>query len=223
MRTFLIWSVILNLVLIACVAFSIPRMDVNFNLHTVPSLAECTSEKAKLIKPERIDVPFLTQLTESCYSASRNQGLLNDFQIRRVKFLHQHFADNVILWMVVGITLSGVLLAGLQLAASYKLAVARGTELAAGGELSFSKGGDIVLKSSITGLFILLISFAFFLVFVTQVYDIKERNVDGKEAVPTVSQGIPTGAYGTSAPSAAQSPSAATDSSPAKARDDEKR
>jgi hypothetical protein len=125
-----------------------------------------------MIIPKQIDVAFLTQITESCYSASRNQGLLNDFHIRRVKFLHQHFADNVILWMVVGITLSGVLLAGMQLAASYKLASARGTDLAIGGELSFSKGGDVVLKSSITGLFILLISFAFFLVFVTQVYDL---------------------------------------------------
>jgi hypothetical protein len=96
--------------------------------------------------------------------------------------------------MVVLITISGVALAGLQLAASYRLAVIRGTEFATASELVLNKSGDLVLKSSVTGLFILIISFAFFLVFVLYVYDIKERRIESGS--PAASDSQAQGGYG---------------------------
>jgi hypothetical protein len=74
------------------------------------------------------------------------------------------------MWMVVAVTFSGVLLAGLQLWASYQLAAASRTTLHANDGEFILKRDQLVLKSSITGLFILLVSFCFFLVFVFYVY-----------------------------------------------------
>jgi hypothetical protein len=74
------------------------------------------------------------------------------------------------MWMVVIITFSGVLLAGLQLWASYRLAESRQTTLDANDGQLVLERDRVVLKSSIAGLFILLVSFAFFLVFVLYVY-----------------------------------------------------
>jgi hypothetical protein len=69
-------------------------------------------------------------------------------------------------------------LAGLPLAASYRLAVAgQQSELGSQHELSVEQG-KIVIRSSIAGLFILLISFAFFYIFVIEVYKIKVVDVD---------------------------------------------
>jgi hypothetical protein len=71
--------------------------------------------------------------------------------------------------MVVLVTLSGVGLAGLQLLASYALAAGGRGGLAEGGELKYSAEG-VSFKSSVVGLMILAMSFAFFLVFIIYVY-----------------------------------------------------
>src|ERR1043166_2740049 len=71
--------------------------------------------------------------------------------------------------MVVSITISGVILAGLQILASYKLASA--------GKVAFEQAGEVTMdthsmavKSSVVGVVLRAISFAFFLVFVLYVY-----------------------------------------------------
>jgi len=105
---------------------------------------------------------------------------LNDFQIRRLKFIQQGYDERVLLWMVVVITLSGVFLAGLQLVGSYRLAAAAGrTDIEQSGEIALQRD-RISLKSSITGLFILLVSFAFFYVFVIEIVPLKEVNTDAQ-------------------------------------------
>src|SRR5260370_38463503 len=97
-----------------------------------------------------------------------------------MKFIQQAYDERVLLWMVVVITLSGVFLAGLQLVGSYRLAAAAGrTDIEQSGEIALQRD-RISLKSSITGLFILLVSFAFFYVFVKQIVPLKEVNGDGQ-------------------------------------------
>jgi hypothetical protein len=114
--------------------------------------------------------------TTLCYNRIYSQGLLNDFQTRRAKFAIQQSSDLVILWMVVALTLSGVLLAGLQLGAAYRLA-RLGQAFASEGVLAIEQG-KIVFRSSMAGLFILLFSFAFFYVYVREVYTIHEVNLN---------------------------------------------
>jgi hypothetical protein len=82
--------------------------------------------------------------------------------------------------MVVLITLSGVSLAGLQVLASYKLAAVGRGQLETS-ELNLARD-KLSLKSSIAGLFILIISFAFFYVFVFEIYKIHPVDPDGKNA-----------------------------------------
>jgi hypothetical protein len=148
-----------------------------------------------------------------CYTQLYNQGTLNDFQVRRAKFVQQSYDERVLLWMVVIITISGVFLAGVQIIASYRLAAAgRGGGFDQSGEIALQRD-RISLKSSITGLFILIISFAFFYVFVLEILPIKEVKVDpplAGQPQPAATQ-LSTGGIGTpptKGPSAgSQSPS----------------
>jgi hypothetical protein len=77
------------------------------------------------------------------------------------------------LWMVVGITISGVILAGLQLFAGYRLALVGVKGLEPSGDLTIEPK-KIAINSTVTGVLILSISLAFFYVFVKYVYLIKE-------------------------------------------------
>ena len=80
---------------------------------------------------------------------------------------------HVLLYMIVFITLSGIVLAALQLWASYKLAQKGSNNLTEGGEFSFREG-NIAIKSSAIGVIILAISLVFFTIFVREVYNISE-------------------------------------------------
>lgn len=115
--------------------------------------------------------------SDLCYKQIYNQALINDFLIRRSRYVEQAFLDKVLLWMVVIITLSGVVLSGVQLLASYKLATGGKTDLSASGTVSVEKD-KITLQSSVIGLFILVISLAFFIIYVYGVYTIKVNQDD---------------------------------------------
>lgn len=155
------------------------------NLNSM-SLASCQSKNLALIKAEgTANTSLLKELIELCYSEIRSQGLLADFTSRRLVYEQQYRANGILLWMIVIITLSGVVLAGLQLAASYKLAVInRAPNLSTTDEITL-KRDQLVLKSSVTGLLILSVSFAFFLVFVLYVYRIESAVSDDVQRQPS--------------------------------------
>lgn len=143
------------------------------------SIKQCVDDTFERTKPQVVTNELIYSATQVCYSHLHGQGLLNDFKLRRLKFIQQTYDERVLLWMVVVITLSGVALAGVQMMASYKLA--------SGGIGSFDKTGELSieqsklsLKSSVTGLFILVCSFAFFWVFVYEIFVIKEVDPDRK-------------------------------------------
>lgn len=130
------------------------------------TLAGCLAERvAAPAQPAPPDLAF-------CWEKLRLQGLLNDFLIRRINFEQQHLADQVILWMVLVLTLSGVILAAFQIVASTRLGEAAGAEPASS-ELTIERD-KLFLRSSITGLFILIVSFAFFFTYILYVYTITE-------------------------------------------------
>lgn len=133
----------------------------------------CIETYRDLAKVQNADVDALNKLNTFCYNSSRSQLLVDEENIRKDNFVFQRHENIILLFMVVMITLSGVALAGLQLLASYKLAVLGRGDLAGGGELSYSKD-SVSFKSSVVGLVILFISFAFFIVFVHDVYTLKE-------------------------------------------------
>lgn len=158
------------------------------------TITECVKDTLQHLQMKEPATPtVLTELVGYCYSAARSQGLLNDFAIRRLNFSQQYRANGILLWLVVGITVSGVALSAFQLWGSYRL-TRRGASFTAESEISL--GLDrLVLKTSITGLLLLVSSFAFFLVFVLYVYRI-EYVGDEDMHLPQQTQTLPLGGLG---------------------------
>ena len=118
----------------------------------------------------------------ACYNRLVRQGRLNEWQVRRVNFQTQHHADVVTLWMVVTLTICGVALAAYQLFASSRLIVTNPEALSS--EMRI-ESGKVFLRSSVTGLMILLVSFAFFYVYVVWIYQLREWSDEARpERVP---------------------------------------
>jgi hypothetical protein len=136
-----------------------------------PSMTQCVADTSNLFGQKGAPpLEVFRDAREHCYSLIQSHDLFNDVAIRKLNFFQQYRANGILMWMVVAVTFSGVLLAGLQLWASYQLAAANRTALRANDGEFILKRNQLVLRSSITGLFILLISFCFFLVFISYVY-----------------------------------------------------
>jgi hypothetical protein len=166
----------------------------------LPSMSQCVTATLSLFGPK--DPPtaeVLRDAREHCYSLIQAQGLLSDFAVRKLNFFQQYRANGVLMWMVVAVTFSGVLLAGLQLWASYQLAIANKSSLDVSDSQFVLKRDQLVLKSTITGLLILLISFCFFIVFVFYVYRFETVEDHANSASPPVPT-LPMGGLGPPAP-----------------------
>jgi len=160
----------------------------------VSEINNCVENSMKLGNIQNVSRDVLFDLSSLCISLIFNSSALDDYRIRRIKYERQYYAEGVTLWMVVAITISGVMLAALQLLASYRLAV-NGKEAFSQDSNIALEQGKVSLKSSITGLFILIISFAFFLVYVLYIYTITEANLE-KPQVAT-SQVVPASGVAT--------------------------
>jgi hypothetical protein len=137
-------------------------------------MSSCIERYAGLAKINYSDYSNIIQLDDFCYNTSGFQLLVDEEIVRVDNFVFQRQENAILLIMVVVITLSGVVLAGLQLLASYRLAIIGKGELSNGGEISYSKD-NVSFKSSVVGLVILAVSFGFFMVFVLYIYDLKDE------------------------------------------------
>jgi hypothetical protein len=124
------------------------------------------------------ELTLISNIASMCYREVEEQDTLSEAGIRRLAFLNQQSALPVLMWMVMAITLSGVVLAGLQLVVSYQLALRGKRTLEQRSEISIEVS-KISTNSSVSGVSILLISLAFFYIFVKQVYLISETTSDG--------------------------------------------
>ena len=156
-------------------------------LDELAKLSACRAETLKLLHPEKVDIDLLTRISSFCYAQVRGEDLLGDFNVRRSNYLRQQFQGVVFLWMVVAITISGVIMAAFQLAAAYKLASTGHGDLGQGGEITLEEK-RISLKSSVTGLLILTVSFAFFLVYVVWVYPLTGTKISSERQSPSIGE-----------------------------------
>lgn len=168
------------------------------------AMEKCLAHAILTMKPERVDFGFFGTMTTLCYSQLYSQALLQDFQHRRMKFIQQTYDERVLLWMVVAITISGVGLAGIQLLTSYRLAQSKAPGDETSSEFVLQRD-KVVLKSSVTGLFVLLLSFCFFYVFVLEIFVIKEIKIEEKHKQAQENSQIDTGIL---APSKTATPAA---------------
>jgi hypothetical protein len=154
-----------------------------------------TDTVASLELKQAPSTEVLGQVRGHCYALIQSQGLLRDYAVREVNFIQQYRANAVLMWMVVAVTFAGVALAALQLMVSLQLASVNKTPV--DDQQLIVTRDQIVLKSSVTGLFILLISFAFFLTYVIYVFpfqtpnDQSPRNVVSSPTLPMGQLGYP--------------------------------
>jgi hypothetical protein len=162
----------------------------------LPTMTQCVADTVRAFDNKNLPATdALREARNHCYSLIQSQEVLSDFAIRKLNFFQQYRANAILMWMVVLVTFSGVFLAGLQLRASYQLAASsRSAPLSGDGEL-IVKRDKLILRSSITGLFILLISFCFFLVFVFYVYRFEAATEPNNSAKPPVFS-LPTDGLG---------------------------
>jgi hypothetical protein len=171
-RVTLIGSIAVALFAMAVIAFwPHPPESATNAIDMSAKMEGCRVETLKTLGVTQAPIETLYEVSGFCYATIRNVSELGESNIRRLFFVSQQFETLVIMWMVVAITISGVILAGVQLAAAYRLATLGKAEFAQKTELA-AEQGKISLNSSITGLLILTVSLAFFFVFVKFVYKI---------------------------------------------------
>jgi hypothetical protein len=168
------------------------------------SMSECIDryKEPGSTQPKVMD---LFGLNSFCFVHTANQLQVDEEIIKRDNFVFQRNENVVLLYMVVLITFTGVALAGMQLLASYKLASLGHGELAGGAEISYSSQGAS-FKSSVVGLGILAMSFAFFLVFVLYVYTFRNPNQEPQATNPTALRSVPTTSLGNGAQNNSSAP-----------------
>jgi amino acid transporter len=130
------------------------------------------------------EIAKITAYGKACAELIRQQNSADFGVASNAVLVNQRFNTNVLLWMVVGITLSGVLLAALQLLGSYRLAQAGHGQFADGSEANLETG-KVAVKSSVVGVIILAMSLAFFVIFVKYVYPITDSKGNPIGAPPS--------------------------------------
>jgi len=152
---------------------------------TAETVTQCIDRfSAKMSPTGGVSRESLWDSASLCQTLGTAQRSADEQQIREDNLVFQRFENQVLMWMVVSITLAGVVLAGAQLWASYLLAKSGRGALAEGGSVDFSKD-KMAVQSSVVGVVVLAVSFAFFLVFVLYVYTFQ-----GPENMPNASRDV---------------------------------
>jgi hypothetical protein len=183
-----ICGILIWLVLLSAASPRAARPDVQSDI--LGLIRQCVENSSDNKSQVRVGTNALTLAQYGCINYVRDEYAVLDYNIRRAAFTQQQFRGEILLWMVVIITFGGVGLAALQLYAAYRLAqladgrVAGGTgDLMGDGQLSIEHG-KVSVRSSVTGLLVLTLSLAFFVVYVAWVYPITQIEDKAKTAPP---------------------------------------
>ena len=167
------------------------------------ALQDCMENANRTVQPIRSDFPIFKEVWVTCANQIYFIDLMEDFDIRREKLIRQELDERVILWMVVAITMSGVFLAGMQLLGSYKLAASGTAKFGEVSNISVEAGKEaskLSVQSSVTGLMILVVSLAFFIVYVKWIYSIQEVGIEKPQSLNEAPATGTISGYGTLGP-----------------------
>jgi hypothetical protein len=170
-------TALLVFVLVICSVFIIGRWEAPPAVSApspTESLYTCIGSTIKALGKVNFDFNGYNQIWELCGQQLQALDSLRDYDVRKEKFEKQESEETIILFMVVIITLSGICLAAFQLWAAYKMTTAGiGEEFSKESSIAMEYN-KISVKSSTTGLLILVVSLAFFFIYVRWVYAIQE-------------------------------------------------
>lgn len=145
-----------------------------------------------------------------CYNTQLSIVRIEEEYLVRDAFVFQRGQSVVLITMVVVITLSGVVLAALQLLGSYRLALRmKGNGTAGSGDFvqqstTIEASTDkLVVRSATVGIAILAISFAFFFILVRDVYTMQKVDIGHGEPPPQMG---PAHSQANQSPSEEQAP-----------------
>jgi hypothetical protein len=149
---------------------------------------EDSDAKAAFRRPPAQSIEELNQIIKTLQDQLRREtrnGLRVEFarnliEADRNVFDWQLRASEILMWVVIGVVVSGVLFSGYQLWFSLHIGVVPQTEF----EVSREKAR---VTSSVVGVLVLIISLAFFYLFLNEVYRI--RSVSSKVIESTEEQG----------------------------------
>jgi hypothetical protein len=155
--------------------------NLSLNVQELPGVENCVANYEKS-SGALVSANSMKDALSLCWREISMQGRLNDFALRRLSFARQYYAGPIILWMVVIITLSGVLLAAAQLYMAFSIWEIQGEspkrpEMSQTTDLRINREA-IAFRSSVTGVTILFISLGFFIVFIKYVYMITPIDYD---------------------------------------------
>jgi len=132
-------------------------------------ISGCIDQYLDRLKPTGIQIDTISKYARTCAELAQLESVAERDTAANAVLNTQRFNTYVLLWLVVGITFSGVGLAGMQLLWAYRLAQTGHGALPDGSETTVSKD-SLVIKSSVVGVIILGFSLVFFVVFVMEVY-----------------------------------------------------
>lgn len=176
-------KIILGLVLILVSALTLTPAILNLgaNNHNTLNIGSCVADVISKLYSTSPTFANYQVAHDYCSIHTYSELVIQDFKLRRSAYALQGIMGQVILWMVVIITLSGVGLASMQLFASYRLAEKLGSNPQTDATTLGIEPGKLVISTSVSGLMVLIVSFAFFYVFVSGVYKMD----DSSNAQPT--------------------------------------
>jgi NADH:ubiquinone oxidoreductase subunit 3 (subunit A) len=175
------WAVAASIGLVVGIVFAIAQS----NTQTIPfdqidRITACRKELMGWMNANTRDLQTAASIHGICYVRTNEEDQLRGFGLLETALLRQQQHVPFLMWMVIAITISGVVLAGLQLVGSYRLASAGRANFEQGGEISIERN-RMALSTSVTGVLILVISLGFFYVFVKEVYLLKPLDVKPPE------------------------------------------
>lgn len=134
------------------------------------------------LNPEEKNPQYIQSM---CLKRVDDEDQLERNEITTNAFRNQQSETRELMWLVVIITASGVIIAGMQLVQSYKL-VAAGKASADQSSKIDIEVGKLSVSSSVTGILILVVSFAFFYIFTKEIYTIHGNEPDKQSIQPPI-------------------------------------
>jgi hypothetical protein len=181
-------------------------------------IAACKNETITILKPGALDIQTLADVYGVCSARVNSEDVLSEAGIRRNAFLIQQSETTTLMWMVVIITVSGVVLAGMQLITSFKLSLLGKAPPDAGSSTFSADAHQLSVSSSVSGIMVLAISLCFFYIFTREIYAIRGVEADKQTSAPTLTgfDMRPGPAAATGAASGAKGPATASGAGGAK-------
>ena len=190
-------KIIVGLLSAIVAALAASTLTMQYGMPQPASLIEpCVNNVMKSVFPNQTVMDSYRAANDYCSTQIHSELVLRDFAIRRSAFALQGLMGQIVLWMVVIVTLSGVGLSAMQLLASFRLAQKAGESSLSKQEQTLTvEQGKLVISTSVTGVMVLAVSFGFFYVFVSSVYRLDEMRQGHAAAtdVPIYTTAAPQG------------------------------